>query len=182
MALISRVSRLFRSDLHAVLDSIEEPQTLLKQAVREMTDNIAEDEQRCKLLGHEQSQLTSQKTDLNHTLDRLEEELDICFDSGKEDLVRSLIKRKLETQHLAKVLINKHNKLETTLTELNTRLEENRSRLTAMQQKVDILSEQKSTNCNESYNTESWDSTHVTVTKEDIEVALLREQQKRVSS
>lgn len=182
MALISRVSRLFRSDLHAVLDSIEEPHTLLKQAVREMTDSIAEDEQRCKLLAHEQDQLTSRKTDVDHTLDQLEEELDICFDSGKEDLARSLIKRKLETQHLAKILVSKHNTLETNLTELNTRLEENRSRLTAMQQKVDILSEQNSSNTHENYNAEIWDATNVTISKEDIEVALLREQQKRVSS
>ena len=33
MALITRVTRLFRSDLHAVLDNIEEPKILLKQAI-----------------------------------------------------------------------------------------------------------------------------------------------------
>lgn len=36
MALINRATRLFRADLHAVLDRIEEPDILLRQAVREM--------------------------------------------------------------------------------------------------------------------------------------------------
>ena len=36
MALINRLSRLFKADFHAVLDQIEEPELLLKQAIREM--------------------------------------------------------------------------------------------------------------------------------------------------
>ena len=40
MALISRVSRLFTADVHAVLDRIEEPEVLLKQAIREMEDEV----------------------------------------------------------------------------------------------------------------------------------------------
>ena len=41
MALINRVSRLFRADFHAVLDQIEEPELLLKQAIRDMEDELA---------------------------------------------------------------------------------------------------------------------------------------------
>ena len=44
MALITRVARLFRADLHAVLDRIEEPDVLLKQAVREMEEELASEE------------------------------------------------------------------------------------------------------------------------------------------
>ena len=41
MALITRVSRLFQADFHAVLDRIEEPEVLLRQAVREMEEELA---------------------------------------------------------------------------------------------------------------------------------------------
>ena len=34
MALIRRVSRLFAADMHAVLDQIEEPDVVLRQAIR----------------------------------------------------------------------------------------------------------------------------------------------------
>ena len=46
MTLINRVSRLFRADLHAVLDRVEEPDLLLHQAVREMEDDLAADRRR----------------------------------------------------------------------------------------------------------------------------------------
>ena len=45
MTLITRLSRLFRADFHAVLDRIEEPETLLRQAIREMEEEIACQEQ-----------------------------------------------------------------------------------------------------------------------------------------
>ena len=44
MALITRVARLFRADFHAVLDRVEEPDILLRQAIREMEDDLARDE------------------------------------------------------------------------------------------------------------------------------------------
>ena len=91
MALITRVSRLFRADLHAVLDRIEEPDVLLRQAVREMEEELARDEQRIKMLTHEHEQLVSRHRDIQQSLEEVEAELDVCFESGKDDLARVLI-------------------------------------------------------------------------------------------
>ncbi len=182
MALITRVSRLFRSDLHAVLDNIEEPLVLLKQAVREMEESIVADEQHLKLLNHEHAQVLSRQADLDHSFEQLEEELDICFESGKDDLARGLIKRKLEKQRLVKVLDRKDNTLVNTLTELKTRLDENRTRLTSMQQKADILAEREVFSYATECHAASWDTPDASISSEDVEVAFLREQQKRVSS
>ncbi len=44
MALISRLTQLFQADFHAVLDRLEEPDALLRQAVRDMEDALARDE------------------------------------------------------------------------------------------------------------------------------------------
>ncbi|MGH8514681.1 MAG: PspA/IM30 family protein, partial [Gammaproteobacteria bacterium] len=86
MALITRVSRLFRSDLHAVLDRIEEPEVLLRQAIREMEEDLSSDEQRIKLMKHEQGQIAGRLSDLDQQLAEIEEQLDVCFASKKEDL------------------------------------------------------------------------------------------------
>ena len=56
MALISRVSRLLRADLHAVLDHLEEPDVLLRQAVREMEEALAGDTARLQRLRREHEQ------------------------------------------------------------------------------------------------------------------------------
>ena len=55
MALIKRLSRLFAADLHAVLDQIEEPEALLKQAVREMEEELARRAARLKALERERA-------------------------------------------------------------------------------------------------------------------------------
>jgi len=177
MALITRVSRLFRADFHAVLDRIEEPDVLLKQAVREMEEDIASDEQRAKVLTHEQGQLANRFRDLDESLRRIEDELDVCFASEKEDLARALIKRKLETERLRKLLGQKQEAGADDLTALNNRLQQNRSRLDAMQQKVELLVEDENV-----ARDEFWTGPDVAVRDEDVEVAFLREKQKRSRS
>ena len=65
MALINRVARLFKADFHAVLDQIEEPELLLKQAVREMEDELAESEQRIRVCTHDQEALAIRKREID---------------------------------------------------------------------------------------------------------------------
>ena len=40
MPILNRVKRLFQADVHAILDAIEEPEAVLKQAIREMQENL----------------------------------------------------------------------------------------------------------------------------------------------
>ena len=108
MALINRVSRLFKADFHAVLDHIEEPEQLLKQAIRDMEDDLASTEQRINLCAHEQEALSIRKSELENALAEIDEELDLCFESEKDDLARNLIRKKLEAARLLKRLCVKH--------------------------------------------------------------------------
>jgi phage shock protein A len=175
MALITRVSRLFQADFHAVLDRIEEPEVLLRQAVREMEEELARDEQRSKILHHEQGQLIARETDLAHSLHEIEEELDVCFESGNDDLARACIKRKLEVQRFCKGLSRKRLALQETLESLNTGLRENRARLESMRQKAELLAEEST----RARPTDNWTIPDITVHDEDVEVAFLREKQQR---
>jgi phage shock protein A len=178
MALITRISRLFQADLHAVLDRIEEPGALLRQAVREMEDDLARDEQGMKVLNHELGQLISRQTDISQSLDDIEDELDVCFESGKDDLARALIKRKLEALRFQKVLSRKREGQERTLNGLRARLQENRARLDSMRQKAELLAEETASDSLE----DDWSSPDIAVRDEDVEVAFLREKQQRSRS
>lgn len=175
MALINRVSRLFRADLHAVLDRIEEPDVLLKQAVREMEDELGRDEQRIKVLRHEHAQIVARETDVAHSTSEIEEELDVCFESGKTDLARALIKRKLESQRFRKLLSRKRDGLQAALIGLEARLDENRARLESMRQKAELMTEDSESHPVE----DNWTVPDITVRDEEVEVAFLREKQKR---
>src|SRR5690606_30311485 len=97
VALINRMSRLITADFHAVLDRLEEPEALLRQAIREMEEELARNERKVTGLEHEQEGLIARREKLDATLRELDTELDLSFDSGNEALARRLIKRKLET-------------------------------------------------------------------------------------
>lgn len=172
MALLNRMARLFRADLHAVLDRIEEPEALLKQALRDMEEEQAADERHYKLLTREHAQLATRHEEVEQVLRDMDGELDLCFESAKDELARTLVKRQLETRRHAALLAKKRTALEKSLAELKSRLEQNRTRLDAMRQKAELLAA-------ESEPAEPCLAPDWTVRDEDVELALLREKQKR---
>jgi phage shock protein A len=175
MALITRVSRLFQADFHAVLDRIEEPEAILRQAVREMEEELARDEQRSTMLQQEQRQIVTRITGFEQSLQDIEEELGACFAAGNDDLARASIRRRLEAQRLVGNLSRKLGEIGETLDALKTRIRENRSRLESMRQKAELLADEST----RTRTAENWNTPEVTVSDEEVEVALLREKQHR---
>jgi phage shock protein A len=141
MPIINRISRLFTADLHAVLDRIEEPEVLLKQAIREMEEEVAASEQRIARLRREHDQWTVRATDIATSLDEYDEQLDICFASDEETLARALIKRKLEAQRLAKQIGERRDALAETIAASDAQLTENRDNLNVLREKAELLTE-----------------------------------------
>ena len=178
MALINRISRLFRADMHAVLDRLEEPDALLKQSVREMEENINERQLQLKQLQHQQIPLSDRQRELEHTLVQIQQELDICFDSDNESLARNLIKRRLETERFTRYLARKQDKLATTIDDIKQSLLDQRSRLEAVKQKQELF-------CQETHATDNDEFAfpeNLAISEEDIEIALLREKQQRAAT
>jgi phage shock protein A len=172
MALITRISRLFTADVHAVLDRIEEPEVVLKQAVREMADDVARSERRLRWLADEHAGLSRQADEAAAATASLDEELDLCFAAGEENLARGVVKRKLmaeerRTEALRRLEANGQERetLEQTLTE-------RRDRLSDMQQKAELF---------ERRGDHTSPSVDAPVSRDAIEVAFLREKQRRQS-
>ncbi len=177
MALINRVTRLFQADMHAVLDRIEEPDMLLRQAVRDMEAALNDDVMRIKQLTHEQLQIQLRQQELSSSLDKIETSLDTCLQSEQDDLARQVIKRKLETQQLHDIFKNKNQLLKSQLQSLQKQTSEQRERLESMQQKLEIFGEDHSTHFDERRGLQDID-----IKNTDIEVALLQEKQRRSKS
>ncbi|WP_428624374.1 PspA/IM30 family protein [Sedimenticola sp.] len=175
MALINRIARLFRADMHAVLDRMEEPDLLLKQAIREMEAAFAGDEQRHRLLQHERMRLTAQLDDGQHKLSEMEEQLDICFQSNNEALAKQLIRKKLTLARHIQQQESRAKSVQQQLTDLSQRLTENRTQLESMQQKVELLENTADDHCEHTLAEPPGNP----VEEADVEVAFLREKQKR---
>jgi len=173
MALINRMSRLFTADVHAVLDRIEEPDVLLKHAVREMEEELARGEQRVRVLAHEHELLGERQAKTAACRAELGAQLDVCFESGNEDLARKVIKRRLETERFERNVAERRAALDKELAALRAAVEEQREQLDVMRQKAELLATTAA---------DDVASGDFTVGEADVEVALLRERQKRQRS
>ncbi|MBN1379959.1 MAG: PspA/IM30 family protein [Gammaproteobacteria bacterium] len=179
MTIVNRLSRLLQADLHAVLDSIEEPYAVLKQAVREMEEELARSTQRVKSLGNECESLLQRETEIEQSIARIDEELGICFEAENESLARPLIKRKLELQRFLKSISKKRETTQKQHTEVQAQLEENRTRFESMRQKSEILAEEYASNSKRHDDDFTWTAPDLMVADDEVEVALLREKKLR---
>jgi len=184
MALINRVSRLFKADFHAVLDQIEEPEQLLKQAIRDMEDDLATTEQRIKLYAHDSEALSVRKSELENALAEIDEQVDLCFESEKDDLAKNLIRKKLEAARLLQRLNAKHAANEKYLADQGAMLDENRTTLEGLRQKAELFAQR--TPVHSTFSSEfddiAWMAREMTVGDDEVEVAFLREKSLRSAS
>lgn len=170
MALINRMSRLFMADVHAVLDRIEEPDVLLKHAVREMEEELARREQRVRALVHEHDALGERRRKAAALLAELDIELDVCFTSGTDDLARKVVRRKLEAERLERHIAERAAELAKELAALRAAVDEQREQLDVMRQKAELLTGAAGDDARRG---------DFAVGEAEVEVAFLRERQKR---
>ena len=176
MALVTRLSRLFQADFHAVLDRIEEPDLQLRQAVREMQFALDQDQQRKLLLQHEAGQLDKAVVGIGDKLQALDEELDICIAADKDDLARDLVHRKLAAEKQLRATSDRSTAIDLQRQTLDRQIDEQTQQLTSMKQKLELLVKVDDTAVDTNFGSAE------AIRNEEIEIALLREKQKRTQS
>jgi len=179
MALIQRFTRLFKADLHGVLDRLEEPEILLKQALREMEEELERIELATRQLSRERDAIAQRRQELTEYQANAGQELDLCFQAGNESLARTLLKRKLETEKLSKHLAKKQDELDSGLRERQACLAENRDRYESVRQKAELLAEEHQAHCAPEDGDAVWQSMDFSVREEEVDIALLKEKQRR---
>ena len=173
MALVTRLSRLFQSDFHAVLDRIEEPDLQLRQALREMQFALDHDRQRLQLLQHEVEQLGKQLVGIGDRLKALDEELDICLTAKQDELARDLVRRKLAAEIQQQRTRERIETLESQGQALTRQIDEQGQQLTSMKQKLELLVSSQDPAAASGCPGDD------VIRSEEIEIALLREKQRR---
>ena len=184
MTLIARISRLFKADFHAVLDQVEEPRLLLQQAIREMEEELHAGELRWREMAVEREGLNTRQQTLQRAVTDMDEELDLCFDDGKSELAREIIKRKLQIHYALQQVAARLEAVEKALQESKKALANNRASLESARQKAELFRgpEPHRESSNTSASDRQWAAGEFAVTDSDIEVAFLREKKRRVQA
>lgn len=178
MALMTRMARLFRADLHAVLDRIEEPEVLLRQALREMEECVNADRRELAVLMGQQRSLAARSDDFERAIAEIGAQLDVCFEAANDELARSLLRRRIEVQRQHAAAGRRRDALDVQREALARRLEEHESRLRALREQSDLLAAEEARHAGAS----ACAPVQAAITEHDVEIELLREKQLRSRS
>ncbi len=141
MPIFNRLKRLFRADIHAILDLVEEPEAVLKQAIREMEELL--DQKRSQLARIEKTieGLRAGAAQLEKELNAVGEDLELCLREGSEELARKTIGRKLALKKKQTVLEQRLEELEKVREELTREVDFQQDQVESIQEKAQIFSQ-----------------------------------------
>lgn len=174
MALAGRLTRLFTADLHALIDRLEAPGIVLRQAVREMEAELERQTARAKALEAEIGTARTRLEALERTRAELDAELDLSFEAGNEALARKLTRRKLETQRRVAELEARRAALEDELADAQARVASSRDELEARKRRSELLGAPVATAEDAGAYGHAAD-----IDADDVEIAFLREKHAR---
>lgn len=95
MSIATRFIRLWKADLHGVMESIEDKGLLLKQCLREMQDELESKEGALNTLVKNKEKAKQEQETLQQENSKVEKDLEAAVSMGKDDIARFLIKKRL---------------------------------------------------------------------------------------
>ena len=178
MALMTRLARLVRADLNAVLDRLEAPELVLAQAVREMEQALDQERRSLAGLDRELARLALRDAALTAEDARTAGALAEGLTEGREALARPLIRRRLETGRLRAALKTRRSELEGERGRLATHLESRGSHLEDLRARAALYVDDSDRtpgagSADEAWNP-AWSGPAPTVSDAEVELELLR--------
>tara|TARA_Y100000589_G_scaffold332118_3_gene389465 strand:+ start:11092 stop:11793 length:702 start_codon:yes stop_codon:yes gene_type:complete len=173
MTIISRMVRLIKADVHGVMDSIEEPALLLKQALRDMeAEHLLLCQERDRLL-QEQQCLQKRRRRIQQDLLSLQEDLDLCLGQGNDDLARSLLRKQLLAQREAAWCDDQLQASQQGADDLERQLQVQRQELERIRQRAGSLPRDSGAGCQPA-TAYAGSVDRDVITEADVELALLK--------
>ena len=93
MAILTRIFRLFKADIHGVMDQIEDQGLLLKQHLRDMEESLVQKEAKLKQMCFARDQVRQDYEKGIKESNNLEKDLEVAIRKDRDDIARMLIKK-----------------------------------------------------------------------------------------
>lgn len=141
MALIRRIARLFKADMHGILEQLEDPRAVLAQAVRDMEAEIEKNQTALREQTREIEHVERRKTECSKRIDEINAQIQLCLKQSDETLAKSAIRRRLEMQAAARAAAQKAETLAKETANLQLKIKDQQKQLQSVREKMSILSE-----------------------------------------
>ncbi len=179
MSIVNRLKQMVRADANAVLDNIEDPESLLKQSLRDMSQSLSEQEKYLAKLEHQKTVLLKDIDQQESSLVDIQHELELCLDEQNESLARHVVKRKLQASRILQQMQLRLDQLIACQKIKQAEFAERKMTFEALEQQAKVVA--AAANDSSSFNHDPAQSPF-SVSEEDIDIALLKEKQMRGAS
>ena len=95
MTIMTRFIRLFKADVHGVMDQLEDKGLLLSQYLREMENSLGQKKAQLRSLSERIDRWVAHTQRQTVEINKIDQDLDLALSKEKTDIARMLIRRRL---------------------------------------------------------------------------------------
>jgi phage shock protein A len=136
MKITERLNRLVRSDVHGMLEQLEERSLLLKQHLREAEMELARKRAEAEALEEEERRLGEELARSEEAVRALDEDVELALAEGQDDLARFAVRRLLPRRKAADELKRRTAEVADARQRLGERLEQQTRELEELRERV----------------------------------------------
>src|SRR6476646_10368150 len=103
MGIFDRVSRLLRANVNDALDNAEDPEKMLDQLIRDMTEELRGARGQVAAMIAQEKELASDKAESDRTAAEWQRRAELAVAQNKDDLAREALRRKRDADENARV-------------------------------------------------------------------------------
>jgi phage shock protein A len=133
MAILSRIIKIFKADIHGVMDHLEDRGLLLKQHLRDMEEALRRKQARLTRLTALRNQAREDLAKYHRQMEALENDLMVAVRKEKDDIARMIIRKIKPLENMVEYLGCQLKTMDEDVTQLHSQLQQQRQRFEQLQ-------------------------------------------------
>lgn len=139
MSIVGRMVRLVKADVHGLLDLLEEPEVVLKQALRDMDQVIAEEESKLTELNAERESSERRSQRFRQAIEGTHLKIERALGAADDKIARSMVRRKLELERALQRECDKLSELKAQTERVDAEITRKKEKLEELREKVELF-------------------------------------------
>ncbi len=158
MGIFSRLSDIVNSNINAILDKAENPEKMVRMVIQEMEETLVEVRSTTARIIADKKELRRRDTRLEKQAQEWEQKAELAISKGREDLAKAALMEKSAVNEMIVTLNEDMGKLDTALDKLTVEIEQLQSKLNeARTRQKAILMRHDATESRQSVNSKLYD-------------------------
>jgi phage shock protein A len=139
MGILDRMSRLIRANVNDMIDRAEDPEKMLNELLREMSDGIKEARVQVANMIAQQNEIEAELQESQQTSREWDRRAELAVSNGKDDLAREALRRKRDADNITTVYMQQSTAQEETVARLKQQLKLLEAKYNEAEGKRDVL-------------------------------------------